>query len=127
MAPRRSRSVVNRGLMKWLYGSIILRDLLNKYLEESQSATPESGPVTERDPADFIRCFLDKIAHICDTKHGGNDITAAAILQSEGQIKYRLASNGHFNSKSATAKTFLIDAILNLLADLDKKALNDDA
>ena len=130
MAPRRSRSVVNefdRGLMKRLYGSIILLDLLNKNLAESQSATPESGQVTERDPAEIFRGFVDKIAHICDIKHGGKDVTAAAILQSEGKIEYRLASNGRSNTKFVTVKKFLTDAILKPLADLDEKALSDDA
>lgn len=128
-SPPRNRSVDNefdRGLMKRLYGSMILLDLLNQNLAETQSTRPDSERVTERDPKDIFRGFVNKIAHICDVKHGGDNVTAAAILQSKGAIEYRLASNSRTNTKFAEVKKFLKEDILGALGSLSNEALNNE-
>lgn len=112
-----------RGLVKRLYGSIVLLDVLNENVD-TQSPKSDLGQVAGKGPSEIFHCFVDKIAHICDVKHGGDSVTAVAVLQ-PGCIEYRLSSNSRSDTAFTKVKKYLTDDILGALGKISDETLKD--
>ncbi|KAK0666626.1 hypothetical protein QBC41DRAFT_325447 [Cercophora samala] len=114
---------------KRLYGAIHLFCALKDVLPQSSKPTvsdDESIVTTPDDDRALYRCFVNKIAQICDTKHGGDTVTSAMILQ-PGQVEYWIASNSRNKGQMAGVKKFLSEDILKELAGLKGRDLADEA
>ncbi|KAK4675228.1 hypothetical protein QC764_500070 [Podospora pseudoanserina] len=114
---------------KRLYGAIHLFCALNNALPHvSNPHTPDDDSIvtTPDDDRALYRCFVNKIAQICDTKHGGDTVTSAMIVQ-PGQVEYWIASNSRTKTQMAGVKKFLSDEILKVLGSMKGQDLEDEA
>lgn len=114
---------------KRLYGAIHLFCALKNALPHvSNPHTPDDDSIvtTPDDDRALYRCFVNKIAQICDTKHGGDTVTSAMIVQ-PGQVEYWIASNSRTKTKMAGVKKFLSDEILKVLGSMKGQDLEDEA
>lgn len=113
-----------RGLAKRFYGSAILLNTLNRcFPQGGNTASIPSGLEREAGSDGLFRCFVNKLAQICDSKHGGDTVTAIAILQ-PGSIEYRLSSNCRNENQFRLVKEHLTD-ILDSLGNVSEEALTD--
>jgi hypothetical protein len=116
------------GLAKRFYGSIILLNTLNGDFPQARNTTLDLSDLKREagsDPAGVLCCFVDKLAQICDSKHGGDTVTSIAILQ-PGCIEYRLSSNSRSENQFGSVKTYLAD-ILESLGSVGEEELSDEA
>ncbi|KAK4652786.1 hypothetical protein QC762_500070 [Podospora pseudocomata] len=114
---------------KRLYGAIHLFCALKNALPHvSNPHTPDDDSIvtTPDDDRALYRCFVNKIAQICDTKHGGDTVTSAMIVQ-PGQVEYWIASNSRTKKQMARVKNFLSDEILKVLGSMKGQDLEDEA
>jgi len=112
------------GFAKRLYGSIIILDILNERLVGTQSPQSDSEQATGSESTDIFPCFVNKLAQICDIKHGGDNVTAVAVLQ-PGGIEYRLTSNHRTQVAFEKIKNFLTKEVLGALGTTSDEALHD--
>jgi hypothetical protein len=80
--------------------------------------------VARSDSTEVFPCFVNKLAQICDIKHGGDNVTAVAVLQ-PGSIEYRLTSNNRTSAAFEKVKNFLTHDILGALGTISDEALRD--
>ncbi|OIW25121.1 hypothetical protein CONLIGDRAFT_636207 [Coniochaeta ligniaria NRRL 30616] len=116
------------GLAKRFYGSIILLNTLNGCFPQARHTASTPSDLKREvgsDLAGFLCCFVDKLAQICDSKHGGDTVTSIAILQ-PGCIEYRLSSNSRSEKQFRDVKTYLA-GILDSLGSVEEEALADDS
>ncbi|TPX11507.1 uncharacterized protein E0L32_007718 [Thyridium curvatum] len=87
---------VDTELEKLLYQPIALECAIKEAFPDSRSRPDESAPVGH-DPLvagpQAFKCFVYKLAQVCDSERGGNTITAIAVLEGCGQPEYVIASN----------------------------------
>ena len=113
-------------LTKRLYGPIILQHTLNDTYNAMPgvSSTSSPEPSIDNDSRDVFPCFVNKLAQICDCRHGGNTVTAVAILQ-PGTIEYRLTSNKRSAKEYADVKRYLTEDVLNVLRSIPQDGLDN--
>ncbi|KAK5661878.1 hypothetical protein OQA88_9986 [Cercophora sp. LCS_1] len=107
-------------LRKRLYEPVVLLSCLTTaYIEAGRTeiAEPES---TSRQESYFV--FVNKLAQICDSKRGGDTVTAFAVLQ-PNSVEYRFASNGRKASELKKVKAYITD----ILTVLDRAPQRDIA
>lgn len=92
---------------------VILRSLVMVYHEHGATESIEVEDDTTRSPKMNFRHFVCKLAHICDSKRGGDEVTTFAILQT-GCIQYWFASNQRNENALNKVKEFVAD-VLNML------------
>lgn len=112
-------------LTKRLYGPIILQNTLNGTYDAMPGvvSTLNPDPSTDNDSQEFFPCFVNKLAQICDCKHGGDSVTAVAILQ-PGTIEYRLTSNMRTAEEYEDVKRYLTEDVLNVLQSIPEDGLD---
>nr|CDP29196.1 Putative protein of unknown function [Podospora anserina S mat+] len=114
---------------KRLYGAIhlfcALKDAL-PHVSNPHTSDDDSIVTTPDEDRALYRCFVNKIAQICDTKHGGDTVTSAMIVQ-PGQVEYWIASNSRTKTQMARVKEFLSDEILKVLGSMKGQDLEDEA
>jgi len=102
------------GLRKRFYEPlVILRSLVKVYDEQRATELIEVEQLTTRSPKGNFRHFVCKLAHVCDSKRGGDEVTSFAILQT-GRIQYWFASNQRNERALNKVMEFVAD-ILNML------------
>lgn len=112
-----------------LYQPMVLENALNRafdhYREDHEEplATPmDSLPSSLQ----IFRCFVNKLALVCDSDRGGRTVTAIAIIQGRDCAVYVLASNYRAVSEQREVKEFLTK-LLHFInqnpLELERKAL----
>ena len=98
------------GATELLYQPMVLENALNRALghyredHEEPLATPmDSLPSLLQ----MFRCFVNKLALVCDSNRGGKTVTAIAILQGRDCAVYVLASNSRAVSEQKEVEEFL--------------------
>ncbi|KAK4446530.1 hypothetical protein QBC34DRAFT_304972 [Podospora aff. communis PSN243] len=84
---------LNPSLRKRFYEPVILLYCLTAaYVngQKAESAASEASLPSSRKQIFF--CFVNKLAHVCDSRKGGKTVTSFAVLQ-PGSIEYRFGSN----------------------------------
>ncbi|KAK4442344.1 hypothetical protein QBC34DRAFT_499728 [Podospora aff. communis PSN243] len=94
------------------YFPLILLASLRKTFQKSQSLRM---PNAENAPPDVLKGFINKLGHICDSRKGGETVTAFAILQ-QGTIQYCFTSNKR-DEEDYQRTTHYITGILNILGE----------
>ncbi|KAK4173525.1 hypothetical protein QBC36DRAFT_359763 [Triangularia setosa] len=114
---------------KRLYGVIhfycALKDALPR-LSNPHTSDDDSIVTTPDNDCALYKCFVNKIAQICDTKHGGDTVTSAMIVQ-PGQVEYWIASNSRNKTQMAGVKKFLSEDILGALKSFGPRDFDDEA
>ncbi|KAK4204537.1 hypothetical protein QBC40DRAFT_303419 [Triangularia verruculosa] len=113
---------------KRLYSVIQFYCVLKDALPQPSSAnTSDDDSIVSTPDNDraLYKCFVNKVAQICDTKHGGDTVTSAMIVQ-PGQVEYWIASNSRNKTQMAAVKKFLSDDILAALKSMRAKDLEDE-
>ncbi|KAK0612079.1 hypothetical protein B0T14DRAFT_531565 [Immersiella caudata] len=91
----------------------------------AESAGSEAALPSSRKQIYF--CFVNKLAHICDSRKGGKTVTSFAVLQ-PGSIEYRFGSNSRRPSELTKVRNY-ITGILTTLGEASsddiKKATKD--
>jgi len=109
-----------------MYGSIHFIDILNRNLPSNPGPSPDPDAAARRNPQEIFHCFVNKLAHICDVKQGGDAVTAIAVLQ-PGGIEYRLSSNNRTHTSFEKVKKYLANDILGALGKTSDEAINSNA
>ncbi|KUI55253.1 hypothetical protein VP1G_02669 [Cytospora mali] len=101
---------------KRFYEPIVLLLALTKAcMHNNAPKVLEQAPeIAFQTPEQLFHGFINVLAQICDTKRGGNTVTAIVVLQYPERVQYRLASNQRDEVELAQVESFLKD-ILNTL------------
>ncbi|KAK3997845.1 hypothetical protein QBC44DRAFT_46197 [Cladorrhinum sp. PSN332] len=116
------------GLIKRFYATTILQNTLDSTIIQTQKKTPSDVDDTTSwsDDKNIFRRFVNRLAHVCDSRPRGDTVTAVAILV-PGSIEYRLTSNQRSSGAYAEVKQYLSEQVLGLLRDASDEALNNRA
>lgn len=108
-------------LRKRFYEAVILLSCVTAaYIKGRMTELAESEPSAPRSRKQSYFVFVNKLAQICDSKRGGDTVTAFAILQ-PNDVQYRFASNKRSAGDLKKVQTYITD-ILTILG----KASNED-
>jgi hypothetical protein len=119
---------LNPSLRKRFYEPVILLYCLTAaYVngQKAESAGSETSLPSSRKQIFF--CFVNKLAHVCDSRKGGKTVTSFVVLQ-PGSIEYRFGSNGRKPAELRRVRNYITE-ILNTLGeaagdDIKKAARN---
>ncbi|KAL2259065.1 hypothetical protein VTK26DRAFT_7391 [Humicola hyalothermophila] len=101
--------------LSWrLYETLIFLCCLTSALRSrNRTKAPDLEGMTDMEPREAFRCFVNKLAQVCDNQRGGNTVTAFAILQ-PGRIEYRFASNRRTNEELHQTSRYVEDLLTTL-------------
>lgn len=112
------------GVARRFYEAVIFLDRLTdvNFKKNNTREPPDLDTATGKSPKHEFFCFVNKLAQICDSQHGGDTVTAFAVLQ-PGSIQYRFASNNRDTAALEKVKTYVTD-ILNTLGQTTNSQLS---
>jgi hypothetical protein len=114
---------VRSKLTNRFYEPIVLLDGLNDALIHNQfSKAPDLSLDAEQSPEHSFHCFVNKLGQLCDSKRGGDTVTAFVVLKYPDRIQYLFASNQREIEDLIRAQTF-ITYVLQTLGKTDKDKL----
>lgn len=87
--------------------------LISILTEDNCTKTPNLESIADKGPKEAFSSFVDKLAQVCDNKHGGTTVTAFSVLQ-PGCIEYRFASNLRDSQTLATVRCYVKDILETL-------------
>ncbi|KAK4167030.1 hypothetical protein QBC43DRAFT_349857 [Cladorrhinum sp. PSN259] len=126
VAPDSSVVSLPPGLIKRFYATTIFHSTLENTINRSQKKTPSDVEDTTSwsDEKSIFHRFVNRLAHICDSKPGGDTVTAVAVL-APGSIEYRLTSNQRSPVAYDSVRRYLWEDILGLLRDASDDDINN--
>lgn len=103
------------GLRKRFYEPVVLLYCLSKLLVKSQHTIkpPDLESADDKSPIKKFECFVNKLGQVCDSRRGGDTVTAFAILQT-GCVEYRFASN-RLDERSLVETAAYVKGLLQIL------------
>jgi len=104
---------------------ILLHCLTFAYVNGQATETAGSETSLPTSRKQTILCFVNKLAHICDSRKGGKTVTAFAVLQ-PGSIEYRFGSNERKPAELAKVRTY-ITGILTTLGNASRENIRNAA
>lgn len=104
-----------------------LYEAVNETCRAGADVTHSSGPACHEENLSDTETFLCKLAQVCDSKKGGDTITAIACLKSpDGEPEYILSSNARQGSDSNNCVSYLkglLNYVIENPDDLQLRAL----
>ncbi|KXJ88958.1 hypothetical protein Micbo1qcDRAFT_196887 [Microdochium bolleyi] len=107
-------------LMRRFYEAVKFEEALSKACEQdpiSLGKTSTDPPVDPSDDAEkAYKSYVNKLAHVCDTKRGGSTVTGIAILQDVDGVVYVIGSNDRTSTDLTELSKFvrsLFDLVQN--------------
>lgn len=103
-------------LRKGLYEAIVMLYCLTMACVEGRSietSDVESDTTLPRARVQTFHCFVNKLAHICDSRRGGKTVTSFAILQT-GVVEYWFASNRRRAAQREEVRLYVSDILTTL-------------
>lgn len=90
------------------YEPLVLLKVLNKATQHAAEQTIIDASIDVSDRAQVFKTFVYKLAHVCDSKKGGDTVTAFAVLRDDdGRAHYVFASNQRSHEKLEQVKVYV--------------------
>jgi hypothetical protein len=107
---------------------VILLCLTEAFQNVGLSASQEETLEAVGGPESLFRCFVNKLAQVCDNRRSGPTVSSIVVLQGPGGVAYVLASNTRTPDELESAKEFL-GSLLRCIATvrLDQEQDRQDA
>ncbi|KAL6696935.1 hypothetical protein J3F84DRAFT_347945 [Trichoderma pleuroticola] len=108
-------------LSRRFYGPILLEVALKKIRPQQDFSATQHEPNTVRDNVDSaeqtFKCFVNRLAQVCDNRRGDNGSTVSGIAVLEGPegVHYIIGSNNRKLSKLPDVKLF-VEQLLEIVA-----------
>lgn len=88
---------VRTRVLRRFYEAVKFEEALSRACELDPISLGRASVDPQHDPSDdaeqAYKSYVNKLAHICDTKRGGTTVTGVAILQDVDRVIYVIASN----------------------------------
>ncbi|PKK50796.1 hypothetical protein CI102_5240 [Trichoderma harzianum] len=108
-------------LARRFYEPILLEVALKKIRPQQSFSATQHEPNTMRDNVDSaeqtFKCFVNRLAQVCDNKRGenGSTVTGIAVLEEPEGVHYIIGSNNRKASKLPEVKLF-VEQLLEIVA-----------
>ncbi|KAL7907355.1 hypothetical protein GGI35DRAFT_86969 [Trichoderma velutinum] len=117
-------------LARRFYEPIVLEVALKKIRPQQSFSATQHEPNTMRDNVDSaeqtFKCFVNRLAQVCDNKRGdnGSTVSGIAVLEEPEGVHYIIGSNNRKQSKLADVKLF-VEQLLDIVAKSTGQPTND--
>ncbi|KAK3938968.1 hypothetical protein QBC46DRAFT_389041 [Diplogelasinospora grovesii] len=104
---------------------VLLFCLIFVHFKNNTTEAPDLDTDASKSPKSAFHCFVNKLGQLCDSKRGGDTITAFGVLR-PGNIEYRFASNNRDTAALEQVKRYITGILKTLAKTTSSKPGNKD-